>query len=209
MTMWFGRFLVYLLTPPVRLLMRVKIIGRQENMPPVGEPLVLCCNHISNWDPVILEVSQPRRHIYFMAKAELFKNPLFAWFFGKQIGAFEVHRGTGDTGAIDKAEELVREGKVMGIFPEGTRSRDGKLLRAKSGAALIVAQTGAMVQPVAIVTRNQKMRLFQRTTVVYGKPLTPAELHLDGDKPDIRYASRKLMQVIGQLIEEHRPEGKV
>lgn len=203
--MWLGRFLVYLLTPPVRALMRVKIIGK-ENIPPKGEKIVLCCNHISNWDPVLLEVAQPMRHIYFMAKAELFKNRLFAWLLGKQIGAFAVHRGTGDTAALDTAKQLVEDGKIMGIFPEGTRSKDGKLMRAKSGTALIVSQTGAMVLPVAIVTRGQHVRPLRRTLVVYGKPVTPAELHLDGEKPDIRYASRRLMEIIGGLIEQHRAE---
>ncbi len=203
--MWLGRTIIYVFGPLVRLLMRVRVVGK-ENRLPQGEKTVLCCNHISNWDPVILEVAQPHRHIYFMAKAELFQNRFSAWFLGKQFGAFAVHRGTGDTGAIDTAKQLVQEGKVMGIFPEGTRSRDGKLLRAKSGAALIVAQTGATVQPVAIVTRQQKMRLFHRTLVVYGKPLTPADLHLDGEKPDLRYASRRLMEVIGELIENNRAE---
>ncbi len=203
--MWLSQCILRVFGPLVRLLVRVKVIG-YENLPPEGEPLVLCCNHISNWDPVMLLVIQRKRPIYFMAKAELFKNRLVAWFIGKQFGAFAVHRGTGDTGAIEAAKRIVLDGRIMGIFPEGTRSRDGKLLRAKSGAALIVAQTGATVQPVAIVTRGQHIRLFQRTLVVYGKPLTPAELHLDGEKPDIRFASRRLMEVIGGLIEEHRAE---
>ncbi|MBP3435029.1 MAG: 1-acyl-sn-glycerol-3-phosphate acyltransferase [Clostridia bacterium] len=203
--MWLGRFLLWLLGPAIRLLVRVKVVG-YDNLPPVGEPLVLCSNHISNWDPVVLLVIQRKRPIHFMAKAELFKNRLFSWFIGKQFGAFAVHRGTGDTGAIDTAKRIVSEGKIMGIFPEGTRSRDGKLMRAKSDAALIVAQTGATVQPVAVVARNQRVRLFRRTLFVYGKPLTPAELHLDGDTPDIRFASRRLMEVIGDLIEQHRAE---
>ena len=97
-------------------------------------------------DPVYLLMSQ-KRHIYFMAKAELMKGRLGHWFFANVMGVFPVKRGTGDTGAIDTAVQLVKEGKMMGIFPEGTRSRDGKLGRGKSGAALIVSRTGAMVLP--------------------------------------------------------------
>ncbi len=203
--MWLGRFLVWLVAPMVRLLLRARIIGA-ENIPPVGERIVLCSNHISNWDPVLLIAAQPQRHIHFMAKAELFKNPLFGWLLGKQFGAFPVHRGTGDTGALDAAKQLVRDGKIMGIFPEGTRSKDGKLGRAKSGAALIVAQTEATVLPVAVIAAGQRVRPFRRTVLVYGKPLTPAELHLDGEKPDIRYATRRLMEVIGGLIEQYSAE---
>lgn len=199
--MWLGRALVHVLGPVIRLFMRVRVIGK-ENIPPEDMPLVLCCNHISNWDPIFLIVAHPKRHVYFMAKAELFSNRLFTWFLGKQFGAFPVRRGIGDTSAIDTAKRLVNERKLMGIFPEGTRSKDGSLLRPKSGAALIVAQTGASVLPAAVVTRGQKIRPFQRVKVVYGKPLSPEELHLnDPDHPDIRYATRLIMKTIGELIE--------
>lgn len=203
--MWLGRVCVRLLGPIVRLLMRVQVIGT-ENIPTEAgnPPLILCSNHISNWDPVLLEVAYPARHIYFMAKAELFKNPVFAWLLGKQFGAFPVKRGTGDTHALDVAKQLVNEGKLMGIFPEGTRSKDGKLLRAKSGTALIASQTGATLLPVAMVAKGQQLRPFRRTKIVYGKPLSPADLHLDNpDKPDLRYASRHMMETIAALIAAH------
>lgn len=203
--MWLGRSLIWILTPIIRLVMGVRVIG-QENLLPEGTPMVLCCNHISNWDPAFLLVAQPKRHIHFMAKAELFCNRLFTWFIGKQCGAFAVHRGTGDTDALATAKQLVREGKIMGIFPEGTRSRTGELLRAKSGTAVVVAGTGATVQPVAVVCRGQHVRWPQRHLVVYGKPITAAELHLDGEKPDLRYATRRIMAEIAALIEEHRAE---
>ncbi len=196
-----GRALIRILRPFVLFIMRVRVVGK-ENFPPEDTPLVLCCNHISNWDPVLLEVANPKRHVYFMAKSELFSNRLFSWFLGKQMGAFPVHRGTGDRGAIDIAKQLVNEHKLMGIFPEGTRSKDGKLLRPKSGVAVIVSQTGASVLPTAVVTRGQKIRPLQRVTVVYGKPLSPEELHLaDPEHPDIRYATRLIMKTIGELIE--------
>lgn len=198
-----GRFLIRTLGPLVRVCMRVRLVGG-ENIPrtPGDPPLVLCSNHISVWDPVLLIVAQPR-HIYFMAKAELFGNRLFAWLLGKQFGAFPVKRGTGDTGAIDVAKQLVKDGKLMGIFPEGTRSKDGKLLRAKSGASLIVSQTGAYVLPVAIVSKNQKVRPFRPTTLIIGKPLSPADLKLDDPTaPDLRFATRKIMGTIASLMEE-------
>ena len=114
-----------------------------------------------------------------MAKAELFSKKIGAWFFGKQLGAFPVKRGAGDTGAIDTAKEIVNSGKLLGIFPEGTRSRDGQLGRAKSGAALIAAQTGAAVIPVAIKAKDQKIRPFHKAFILIGPALTLEELHLD------------------------------
>ncbi len=201
--MWLGRFLIRVLGPIIRVLVPLKVEGL-ENFPPVSAPLILSCNHISNWDPILLLVAKPHRHIYFMAKSELFCNRLFSWFFGKQLGAFPVHRGTGDTGALDTAQQLVAEGKIMGIFPEGTRSKTGKLLRPKSGVALIAAKTGAAVLPTAIVTHGQRVRLFKRTTIVYGKPLSAEELHVtDAEHPDIRYATRHIMEAIAKQIEDY------
>lgn len=200
--MRFGRFLIAFFKPLVKLLFPFTVHGR-ENIPAEcsGTPVILCCNHISIIDPVFLEMGQ-KRHVYFMAKAELFQNRLARWFFGKQLGAFPVKRGAGDTGALDTAERIVREGKIMGIFPEGTRSKDGSLGRAKSGAALIAAQTGAYVLPVSIRSKDQKVRLFRRTALRFGELLSPEELHLSGEKPDLRYASRLIMQRIGELMEE-------
>ena len=199
--MWLGRALIHILRPFILFFMRVQIVGK-ENFPSEDTPLVLCCNHISNWDPILLILANHKRHVYFMAKAELFSNRLFSWFLGKQIGAFPVHRGTGDRGAINTAMQLINERKLMGIFPEGTRSKDGKLLRPKSGAALIVAQTGAYVLPAAVVTHGQKIRPFQRIKIVYGKPLSPENMHVsDPGHPDIRYATRLIMKTIGELIE--------
>ena len=101
--MWLGRALIRILGPIIRVFMRVRVVGL-ENLPTEDTPLVLCCNHISNWDPIFLIISNPKRHVYFMAKAELFSNRLFTWFLGKQLGAFPVHRGTGDMGAINTAK---------------------------------------------------------------------------------------------------------
>ncbi|MBQ9964590.1 MAG: 1-acyl-sn-glycerol-3-phosphate acyltransferase [Clostridia bacterium] len=201
--MWLGRTLIHILGPIIRLFMRVRVVGA-ENIPPQGEPIILCSNHISNWDPVLLIVAHPKRHVHFMAKAELFCNPLFSWFLGKQLGAFPVRRGKGDTGVIDTASHILEEGKIMGIFPEGTRSKTGKLLSPKSGAALIAARTGASVLPAAVVTKNQKIRPFKRVTVVYGTPITPQELQLvDVEKTNLHFAARHIMQRIGELIEAH------
>lgn len=200
--MKFGRILLWIVRPLFYLLFPYKIKGI-ENIPNDRQPLILCSNHISYLDPVFLLMGFKRRSIYFMAKAELFKNPVAAWFLSKLFGAFPVNRGKGDTSSIDTAERLVREGKLMGIFPEGTRSKDGTLGRAKSGSALIVSRTGASVLPAAIKTKSQRVRPFQKTCVFIGKPMTPAQLHLDGENPDLRHASRLIMESIAALMEEN------
>lgn len=201
--MWLGPILIAILRPIMKVLFRVRVIGKENIPQTAGDPkVILCSNHISNWDPVLLLTCQ-RRHVYFMAKAELFPNRLCTWFFEKQVGAFPVKRGTGDTGAVHTAEDLVVSGKMVGIFPEGTRSKTGELLRPKSGAALIVSQTGAHVLPVAIVTKNQKIRPFRPVTVVFGSPISPADLKLDNpESPNLRYGSRTVMSTIARLMED-------
>ncbi|MCI8553803.1 MAG: 1-acyl-sn-glycerol-3-phosphate acyltransferase [Clostridiales bacterium] len=208
-----ARFLLWLLRPLFWLLFPYRVTGR-ENIPPEssGIPTVLCSNHISDIDPPFLLICQ-KRHVHYMAKAELFRSRIANWFFHKQFGAFPVHRGTGDTSAIDTAVQLVKEGKMLGIFPEGTRSRDGRLGRARSGAALIVSRTGAQVLPVGIHCRGQKVRLFHMTTISFGEPIPFSELHLDDPKrPDLRYASRLIMSriaaLIGQVEEKESTEAK-
>lgn len=205
--MKFGRFLLWLFHPLYWFLFPFRAYGK-ENIPAEtpDDRTILCCNHISEMDPVYLEMCQ-KRHVFFMAKAELFRGRFSRWFLGRLFGAFPVERGKGDTGALDKAEEIVRRGRLLGIFPEGTRSRDGQLGRAKSGAALIAARTGANILPVCIVAKDQKVRLFHRAKVIFGKPMTPQELHLeDPEHPDLRFASRALMQRIGEMIEQAKAQ---
>lgn len=199
-----GRFLLTFFHPLFKLLFPYTIEGAEKiPLQDSGIPVILCANHISDIDPVFLLMAQ-KRPIYYMAKAELFANKLAVWFFQKQFGAFPVNRGKGDTGALTTAENIIQEGKMMGIFPEGTRSRDGKLGRGKSGAALLVSRTGAHVLPVAIFNASHKVRLFHRTNIVIGDLISPEELHLnDPDKPELRYASRLIMERISNLMEDN------
>lgn len=206
MSMRFGKFMLRFFTPLLHVVFPFRTIGK-EHIPDMGPDsrVVLCCNHVSVIDPAFLEMCQTKQHIYFMAKEEIFKNKLSAWFFGKQLGAFPVRRGKGDTGALDTAREIVESGKILGIFPEGTRSKDGQLGRGKSGAALIVSQTGASVLPVCIATKGIHVRPFHRSTIVFGPLMSAEELHLtDAEHPDLRYASRLIMERIGEMREAHR-----
>ncbi|MBQ9413716.1 MAG: 1-acyl-sn-glycerol-3-phosphate acyltransferase, partial [Clostridia bacterium] len=151
----FGRILLVIARPLAWFLFPFKLIGR-ENIP-ADRPVVVCCNHISALDPLFL-LYGCRRPIFFMGKEELFKNPLAAWFLKKLFGVFAVTRGSGDKSVIEQALSIVRNGDMMGIFPEGTRSKDGTLGRAKSGASLCVAQSGVDVLPCAVFTKSGKVR---------------------------------------------------
>ncbi len=173
-------------------------IKGKEYIPQSGS-FILCCNHLSLVDVVFLVVSQKRK-IHFMAKSELFQNKLLAKFF-YSMGAFPVNRGKSDLNAINTAEEILKNGGVLGLFLEGTRSKDGELLKPKPGVAMIAYQTGSKVLPACITPKNGgKIRLFHKTFLSYSKPISPSELGLNsGNLAEIRNATRSVMGEIKEL----------
>ncbi len=188
-----------LLMPIYKLLFFLRVNGK-ENLPKEGA-YIICSNHLSNHDPVLLGVAL-RRQLFFMAKAELFRNPFLAKLI-RALGAFPVERGAGDGKAINEAEQVVREGKLLGIFIEGTRSKTGEFLRPKSGAAIIAQQMQVPVIPVCITPKNKQVKVFQKVTISIGTPMTPQELGLtNGGGAEYRNASRKMMAEI-QKMREH------
>lgn len=145
MLYYFGRFIfaIYL-----RTVYRMKIYGL-ENVPK-KIPFIICSNHLHMLDPTTISSTIPFGYrVYFMAKKELFRNPILA-FLLRRVGAFPVNREEADYAAIKKSYQLLKEGKIIGLFPEGTRSKEGILRKAQDGAALIAVRSGVPIMPVAI-----------------------------------------------------------
>ena len=158
-----------------------------ENIPPNGGKFILISNHQSNLDPVMMGLYIKNRKLFFMAKQELFKIPILS-FIIKKLGAFPVKRGSKDFGAIKTAEDLVNGGKMLAMFPEGTRSKDGKLSTPKVGFAKIALKTGARVIPCSIFYRGKHPR--SRVFVEYGRPVDIFESN-NPDKNDSKSKSIK------------------
>ena len=182
------------------LVFRMKVIGA-ENMPKEG-PVLLCSNHLAKRDPVLLGLSQ-NRQVFYMAKEELFQN----WFLNglfRKLGAFPVKRGTGGSDALEDAYVLLRENGVVGVFIEGHRSKDGRLQKPKTGAALLAYETKAPVVPVCITAGDGKQPgMFKRTMIRFGKPIPPEELNIaDNSSMQLRRASRTIMSRIAELRAE-------
>jgi 1-acyl-sn-glycerol-3-phosphate acyltransferase len=136
-----------------------------ENIPGEGS-VIIYSNHTYLLDPIVLGCLLHRR-IYFMAKQELFRfPPMKALLLG--LGAFPVKRGSADISAIKKALQILKEGKVFGIFPEGTRSRSGSLQDFNHGTAAIAHKSRAVTIPSAIYNGY---RLFRPVRIVIGRPL--------------------------------------
>jgi 1-acyl-sn-glycerol-3-phosphate acyltransferase len=184
--------------PVVKVGFRLRARGI-ENLPDGG--FVLAANHTSNFDPWPLGIPLfPHRQLRFMAKSELF-NPIL-----KPIlvggGAFPVRRGQADLEAIGRAVELVRDGEVVVMFPEGTRRKKGLRkkheARAHTGAARIALTAGAPLVPAAIRGTDRLSRLAP-LRVAYGRPLPLDDLRGREISPAAREATERLMTEIHEL----------
>ncbi len=170
-----------------------------ENIPQ-DRPLVMASNHRSYADPVILTMPM-KRPVTYMAKEELFKNKLFGWFITK-LGAFPVKRGAGDMQVIDDSIAILNSGRNLVIFPEGTRSKDGKVGKGKTGVALIAAKSGADVIPCGIIFEGEKLKFRSKLTLRFGKVIPAEEIAVEDASPRaLKDVKKRIMGAITELVE--------
>ena len=174
-----------------------RVRGR-ENVPKEGAA-VLCINHMRNSDPVRIFLTC-HRQVYFLAKSELFKNKFMAWVL-HNVGVIPVQRGHGDVGAINLAAQHLKSGDLLGVFIEGTRSKDGSFGQPKAGAAMLAFRYHVPVIPCCITAKNGHLpKCFETCCVTYGKPISPEELGLvTGKSSELRAASHLIMENIAAL----------
>lgn len=163
----------YLVGLVVRILHPTTVEGL-ERLPKGGA--LLCPNHSSNWDPVLVALRLPVNYrLHVMAKEELFRFRPFGWLLRK-LGAFPVSRGDSDIHAVKTAIQVLKAGDNLLIFPEGTVVRggvgyiDGLPAHAKGGVAMIGVRTGAALVPVFV---DGEKRPFRRTRIIFGEPYEP------------------------------------
>ena len=189
---------------------RVRVEGL-EHVPREGA-LIIASNHASHADPPLIHcwlVPALGRPVHWMAKAELIDPPVPGWFF-KRIGAFGIRRGSADTEAFRLARRVLDDGRVLGAFPEGTRSQDGRLQAAKEGVALLALRTGAAVLPVGCVgthwlwPRGRTLwRVGGRVTLRVGEPFrVERQVLADGRKETLEEVTERLMTQIARLLPE-------
>ena len=190
-----------------RIIFNLHYEGR-DNIPR-GEAVIYASNHRSNADPPLLGGGAVGKYA-FMAKEELFRNKLFAWLI-RTLGAFPVSRGKGDMSVIETAIDRLHSGRSLMIVPEGTRSKDGKVGRGHSGAALIAAKADRRIVPVGIVY-GDKLKFRTRVTVKFGKPIDPKDYVEPADEPNPRQLVKlknRYMADIKELVEgAPKPENK-
>lgn len=147
---------------------------------PVQGPVIIAANHLSLWDPVVVGCALDRT-VYYMAKGELFDIPFLGWLL-RNLKAFPVKRGQGDIAAIRKAIAVLKEGNVLGVFPEGTRSKSGEIQEAMAGIALIMEKSKAPVVPIKVFgTGIQDSKKRGSFKVIIGNPIYPDKIVIPND----------------------------
>ena len=173
-------------------LFRIKTVGKDRV---IEGGTILAVNLKSNWDPLAIWATCPRRLAY-MAKSELFKFKPFGALL-KAVGVFPVHRGKGDIGAVKTALSILKQEKPMVIFPEGRRVKEGERCEIKPGVTMLATHAKVPVIPVRICG---KYRLFHRITVIYGEPIFLDEYY--GEKLTVekmQSLSQSIMQQVYSL----------
>ncbi len=202
MTYWLVKLLF---TPIVRFFYRVRTEGL-EHLPPDG-PVILASNHVSFVDSIFLPMVL-RRRITFVAKAEYFEDPKTAWFF-RASGQIPIRRGGGSAseGALEAARGVLEAGGVFGIYPEGTRSPDGRLYRGHTGVARLALQCRCPIVPVAMIGTREAQPIGQRVprvfvpiTIRLGRPLTYERMqHRADDRLALRDITDEVMYELQAL----------
>ncbi|MDE3194258.1 MAG: 1-acyl-sn-glycerol-3-phosphate acyltransferase [Chloroflexota bacterium] len=189
--------------PPVRAIVNAVVpvhVDGRENLPAAGGYL-LVSNHISWLDPPMLEFAL-EEPIRFMAKEEVFAVPVIG-FVLRAIGNFPVRRGESDRRALETALRALAAGQPVGFFPEGTRSKDGCLRRAKPGIAFLARRSGVPVVPVAVMgTRRARISVGRRSRVLVrvGRPIAPPEVAAMGT--DDQALADAIMRRVASLLPE-------
>jgi len=179
---WFFRFLFHFIG-------RAKVSGL-ENIPAGGA--VIAPNHISLADPQLVGCCM-KRDLFFMAKIELFKVPIFGSLISR-TNAFKVRRGQMDIEAFRTAQRLLENGRAVLVFPEGTRSKDGNFRKPFHGVGMLSCMAQSPIVPVRIM--NSDKFPYKQIKVIFGKPIYPPK---DFEKKTYKELSERVIEEIGKL----------
>ncbi len=174
-----------------------------EHVPEKGAA-ILASNHLSYLDHFLMPAVVDRP-IYFISKAEHFDVPMQGWLF-EQWGVIPIQRGEGDEGALNEAERVLGDGELFGVYPEGTRSLDGRLHKGHTGVARLALKVGVPIVPVGMIgtyealPKGQRAPRFPKVEIVFGEPMSFEKLHgQHEDYETTREVTDEVMAAIGEL----------
>ena len=196
-------FLYRIGVPLVRLWCKLcgcRIMGR-ENIP-ADTAVLIIANHTSYADPILLAVAFPQ-HITFIAKEEFLRQKHTRWLYGNALGAVFLNKEESDISALRTAIKLMKNGRTVGIFPEGRRNFDQKISQFMPGAAFIALKAGAPVLPVAI-SNSRNLPLFWKRNIVVniGQPII-SETSVKTSQESLAAQAGFLQQKVADLYKEN------
>ena len=182
--------------PVVHILFRLSVTGRERI--PEGNA-VFCCNHSSNWDPLIIIVGAGYHHqLFALAKAEISRWPIVGKLV-KLAGMIFIERGKADIGAIKAAMKYLKNEQQILIFPEGTRISEEESTSAKSGVSMLAVRTGSPIVPMYL---DSEKKLFCRTHLVFGEPFMPEIAGRKATSEEYRQIADEALRRVYALKEE-------
>ncbi len=152
----------------VKIFYNLEIYGK-ENVPK-DQALILCANHKSLMDPIVLAISMDRQ-VHFMGKEELWENPILKFILDR-VGAFPVNRTKSDLKSIRTSMSILKRGEVLGIFPEGTRVKSVSIENIKEGIGMLSNRSNSIIQPVYIDT---EYKLFKPVKIYFRDRVNPLD----------------------------------
>lgn len=193
---WFYSLAYIVLWPVIHLLFLPSVRGRERI--PQGNA-VFCCNHSSNWDPLLIMITAGYGHqLFALAKAEISHWPVVGWIL-KTAGMIFVDRGKADIGAIKSALKYLKGGRQILIFPEGTRVSEEESAAAKGGVSMLAVRTGSPIVPIYL---DSQKKLFHRTHIVFGEPYMPQIAGKKGTAEEYQKIADEALRRIYALREE-------
>lgn len=181
----------------------IQIKGK-ENLPKDKKGFIVISNHRSYLDPVMIGIKIKQHRLTFMAKAELFRVPVLGPIIRK-LGAFPVERGSKDSRkALETAKRVVKEDKVLALFPEGRRSKTDKLLKPKSGAIVVAEQTKAPIIPTIVCYKGKYPRA--KVVVRYGELIKNEDIVMEdaSSTKEIKAMTKKVWGKLQAMYEEEQ-----
>lgn len=198
--MSFYKIIRAIFKPIVTVIFRIHCHG-EENVPEEGG-LLICSNHISATDVIFITCAVKKRQVHYMAKAEVFKVPVLKQF-ATAMGAFPIKRGTGDVAAIKKTIAMLKNGETVGVFPQGTRYAGvhPKDSEVKPGVGMMAWRSKTNVLPIAIITKDYRIKPFSRIDVIIGKPISCDDLGFESGNHEEQVKAANI--IFGKILKLH------